>query len=52
VDDTLRIDTGEALRIARQSDVILFVGGLSPTLEGEEMPVNAPGFRGGRPYLY
>lgn len=28
-------------------DVILFAGGISPQLEGEEMPVNAPGFDGG-----
>ncbi len=28
-------------------DVILFVGGISPQLEGEEMKVNQPGFNGG-----
>jgi beta-glucosidase len=28
-------------------DVIVFAGGISPQLEGEEMPVNAPGFNGG-----
>lgn len=28
-------------------DVVVFVGGLSPKLEGEEMPVNIPGFKGG-----
>lgn len=28
-------------------DVILFTGGISPQLEGEEMPVNAQGFSGG-----
>lgn len=28
-------------------DVVLFAGGISPRLEGEEMPVSAPGFRGG-----
>ena len=28
-------------------DAIIYVGGLSPQLEGEEMPVNAEGFRGG-----
>lgn len=28
-------------------DAILFAGGISPQLEGEEMPVNAPGFNGG-----
>ena len=29
------------------ADVILFAGGISPTLEGEEMPVDLPGFRKG-----
>ena len=29
------------------ADVIIFAGGLSPRLEGEEMPVDYPGFRGG-----
>jgi beta-glucosidase len=45
--DNDSINAGEALRIAGEADVILFVGGLSPSLEGEEMPVNASGFRGG-----
>ncbi len=29
------------------ADVIVFVGGISPKLEGEEMKVSLPGFRGG-----
>ena len=29
------------------ADVILFAGGISPSLEGEEMPVDLPGFRKG-----
>ena len=29
------------------ADIIVFVGGLSPRVEGEEMPVNEPGFKGG-----
>jgi beta-glucosidase len=37
----------QALDIAKQSDVILFFGGLSPQLEGEEMKVDLSGFRGG-----
>ncbi len=37
----------KALEIAKQSDVIVFVGGLSPKLEGEEMKVNLSGFYGG-----
>jgi len=31
----------------RGIDVVVFVGGLSNLLEGEEMPVSYPGFRGG-----
>ncbi len=31
----------------KDADVILFVGGISPQLEGEEMRVNNPGFDGG-----
>lgn len=31
----------------RDRDVVIFVGGISPTLEGEEMKVSEPGFKGG-----
>ena len=31
----------------KDADVVVFVGGVSPNLEGEEMGVNLPGFRGG-----
>ncbi len=31
----------------RDADAIIFVGGISPSLEGEEMRVDYPGFRGG-----
>ncbi len=37
----------EALKIARQSDVVVMLLGLSPRLEGEEMPVKVEGFSGG-----
>ncbi|HLY17044.1 MAG TPA: glycoside hydrolase family 3 C-terminal domain-containing protein, partial [Bryobacteraceae bacterium] len=37
----------EALKIARQADVVLMFLGLSPRLEGEEMKVQVEGFRGG-----
>ena len=37
----------EALKIASQADMVLFVGGISPDLEGEEMPVKIDGFSGG-----
>lgn len=31
----------------KSADVIVFAGGISPSLEGEEMPVSAEGFKGG-----
>ena len=37
----------EALEAARQADAVVLLLGLSPRLEGEEMPVDVPGFRGG-----
>ena len=37
----------EAVAIAKDSDVILAFVGLSPQLEGEEMPIKIPGFNGG-----
>jgi beta-glucosidase len=37
----------EALKLAAKSDIIVFVGGISPELEGEEMPVKIDGFSGG-----
>ena len=37
----------EALDVARKADVVVFVGGLTGDVEGEEMTVNYPGFAGG-----
>jgi beta-glucosidase len=37
----------EALALASLSDVIIFVGGISPDLEGEEMNIEVHGFSGG-----
>ncbi|MEJ1962594.1 MAG: glycoside hydrolase family 3 C-terminal domain-containing protein [Gammaproteobacteria bacterium] len=37
----------EALEAARAADVIVFVGGLTGDVEGEEMKVSYPGFAGG-----
>jgi beta-glucosidase len=37
----------EALDAARASDVVVFVGGLTGDVEGEEMRVSFPGFAGG-----
>lgn len=31
----------------KEVDAIIFAGGISPQLEGEEMPVSVPGFKGG-----
>jgi beta-glucosidase len=36
-----------ALKAAAEADVIIFVGGITPGLEGEEMDVPLEGFRGG-----
>jgi beta-glucosidase len=37
----------QAVEVAKQSDVIIAFVGLSPSLEGEEMPVKLEGFSGG-----
>ncbi|MDH7599488.1 MAG: glycoside hydrolase family 3 C-terminal domain-containing protein, partial [Sedimentisphaerales bacterium] len=37
----------EAIGLTRQAEVAIFVGGLSPAVEGEQMDVQYPGFRGG-----
>jgi len=37
----------QALDLAKKADVSIFVGGLSPSLEGEEMDVQMEGFSGG-----
>ena len=37
----------EAISLGKKSDVIVFVGGISPNLEGEEMDVKVPGFSAG-----
>lgn len=37
----------KAVRAAWEADVVIYVGGISPQLEGEEMKVNYDGFRGG-----
>ncbi len=37
----------QAVEAAKQSEVTIALVGLSPSLEGEEMPVMLPGFRGG-----
>jgi beta-glucosidase len=42
-----RTDFNAIANKVKDADVIIFAGGISPQLEGEEMPVNAPGFNGG-----
>jgi beta-glucosidase len=37
----------EALSIAAKAEVIVFIGGISPRLEGEDLKVKVPGFFGG-----
>jgi beta-glucosidase len=37
----------KAVDAAKQADVVVFVGGITPWLEGEEMPVDIEGFKGG-----
>ena len=37
----------ELIKKIAPADVIVFVGGISPALEGEEMSVHIPGFKGG-----
>lgn len=41
------VDCQATANRVKDADVILFVGGISPRLEGEEMPVDAEGFRKG-----
>lgn len=41
------VDCQATANKVKDADVIVFVGGISPRLEGEEMPVDADGFRKG-----
>ncbi|MCQ2250798.1 MAG: glycoside hydrolase family 3 C-terminal domain-containing protein [Bacteroidales bacterium] len=41
------ITVDEILAATANADAVIFVGGISPQLEGEEMEVDAPGFKGG-----
>lgn len=43
----LDIDYDESIAKLEGADIVVFVGGISPQLEGEEMPVSLPGFKGG-----
>jgi beta-glucosidase len=41
------IDYNETISQLKGIDKVIFVGGISPALEGEEMPVDIDGFKGG-----
>ena len=41
------VSVDKTVAAARDADVVIFAGGISPSLEGEEMPVSIEGFRGG-----
>ena len=43
----LPIDYQQAIKQLKGIDKVIFVGGISPALEGEEMPVDIEGFKGG-----
>jgi beta-glucosidase len=43
----LKTDFTEMTNRFKDMDAIIFAGGISPQLEGEEMPVTVPGFKGG-----
>ncbi len=43
----VQTDFGKLANKLQDADAIIFAGGISPQLEGEEMPVNLPGFNGG-----
>lgn len=46
-DDKMAVDFEATVNKVKGADIILFAGGISPRLEGEEMPVDAKGFRKG-----
>jgi len=41
------LDVEAVLESLKDIDIVIFAGGISPRLEGEEMPVQLPGFKGG-----
>lgn len=40
-------DIKKSIDKVKNADIVIFAGGISPSLEGEEMGVDFPGFRGG-----
>lgn len=47
MEQTKPLDAASLLKQVGRADVVIFAGGISPMLEGEEMKVNVPGFKGG-----
>ena len=45
--EELKLTKEDILKAAKDVDVVVFAGGISPRLEGEEMRVTYPGFKGG-----
>ena len=41
------VSVDKTVAACADADVVIFAGGISPSLEGEEMPVSIDGFRGG-----
>ena len=41
------VDIKKSVEMVKDADVVVFAGGISPSLEGEEMGVNLPGFKRG-----
>ncbi len=41
------VNINKSVNNVREADIVVFVGGISPSLEGEEMGVDLPGFRRG-----
>ncbi|MDR0989660.1 MAG: glycoside hydrolase family 3 C-terminal domain-containing protein [Prevotellaceae bacterium] len=42
-----KVDIRRSVERVKEADVVVFVGGISPSLEGEEMGVDLPGFKRG-----
>lgn len=49
LDDKTKVEVNipETVAQVKEADIVVFVGGISPRLEGEEMGVALPGFKGG-----
>lgn len=43
----VEVNIPQTIAQVKDADVVIFVGGITPRLEGEEMGVDLPGFRGG-----